>query len=120
MWCCSEQNVFQPDVLVVLKNHLARYQEKKIVGAPDLLVEVISPSSKLYDRALKRMIYEQAGVPEYWLVDEKKQTIELFALENGKYRSLGEFTSEQRLPSRIVPLIDVPTAHFFDWSKGLL
>lgn len=116
----SEQNVFQPDVIVLLKEHLTRYQEAKIVGPPDLLVEVISPSSKLYDRAFKRIIYEQAGVPEYWLVDEKKQTVELFTLEGSAYRSLGEFTGEQRLPSRIVPHMDVPVSHFFDWSKGLL
>jgi Uma2 family endonuclease len=116
----SEQNVFQPDVVVLLKEHLAQYQEKKIIGAPDLLVEVISPSSKLYDRALKHMIYEQAGVPEYWLVDEKKQTIELFALEGAKYHACGIYKGQQILPSRIVPQIDVSVAFFFDWSKGLV
>lgn len=107
-------------MVVLLKEHLARYQEAKIVGAPDLLVEVISPSSKLYGRALKRIVYEQAGVPEYWLVDEKKQTVELFTLEGNAYRSLGEFTGKQTLPSRIVPHMDAPVARFFDWSKGLL
>lgn len=116
----SEQNVFQPDVVVLLKEHLTQYTGQKIVGAPDLLVEVISPSSKLYDRALKHMIYEQAGVPEYWLVDEKRQTIELVALQDGKYRACGIYKGEQILPSRIVRQIDVPVAFFFDWSKGLV
>ena len=76
--------------------------------------------SDIYGRALKRIVYEQAGAPEYWLVDEKRQTIELFALEGNECRSLGEFTGEQRLPLRIAPHMDVPIAHFFDWSKGLL
>ena len=116
----TEQNVFQPDVVVLLKEHLARYGVKKILGAPDLAVEVISPSSKLYDRALKHMVYEQASVPEYWLVDKEKQTIELFALENGTYLSLGAFKGEQVLPSRIVPQMDVSVAYFFDWSNGMV
>src|SRR5260370_2430709 len=76
----SEQNVYQPDVVVVLKDHLARAEEKRIVGAPDLVVEVISPSSILYDRVNKHMIYEQAGIPEYWLVNGKKHTAEIVIL----------------------------------------
>ncbi len=66
------------------------------------------------------MVYEQAGVPDYWLVDEKKRTIELFCLESGKYRACGICKGEQILPSRIVPQMDVSAAHFFDWSKGLI
>ena len=116
----SEQNMFQPDVVVLLKEHLTRYGVKRIIGAPDLLVEVISPSSKLYDRALKPLVYEQAGVPEYWLVDEEKRVIEVFTLESCKYRSLGAFEGVQVLSSRIVPKIDVPVSYFFDWSNGLV
>lgn len=116
----SEKNVFQPDVVVLLKEHLAQYSDRKIMGAPDLLVEIISPSSKLYDRALKRTLYEQAGVPEYWLVDEYKHTIELFVLEGRQYRACGIFQGQQKLPSRIAPHMDMPVACFFDWSKGLV
>lgn len=116
----TEKNVCQPDVVVLLKEHLTQYKGKRMTGAPDLLVEIISPSSKLYDRALKRMIYEQAGVPEYWLVNEEKQTIELFLLEGNQYRECGAFQGKQILPSRIVPHMNIPVASFFDWSKGLL
>jgi len=111
----SEQNVCQPDVVVVLRGHLTRAEEKRIVGIPDLAVEVISPGSKLYDRVNKHMIYEQAGVPEYWLVNVDNQTVELFVLEGSKYRSLGEFAGERALPSRIVPQLTVPVARFFDF-----
>lgn len=109
----SPQNVFQPDLLVVLNEHLNRIQERCLMGAPDLVVEVISPSSKLYDRVSKHMAYEQAGIPEYWLVDPRAQQIELFVLEGEKYRSLGIFKGEQTLPSRIVPEMTTPVAHFF-------
>lgn len=109
----SPQNVFQPDVLVVLNEHLDRVQRTHVAGAPDLVVEVISPKSKLYDRVNKHMAYEQAGIPEYWLVYPYQQCIELFVLEQGKYRSLGTFRDQQTLPSRIVPQMTLPVARFF-------
>jgi Uma2 family endonuclease len=77
------------------------------------VVEVISRSRVLHDRALKRMIYEQFGIPEYWLVEPNQQTVELFALEGREYRSLGVFQGEQTLPSRMVPHMDVLVAQFF-------
>lgn len=109
----SPQNVFQPDLLVVLNEHLERVQRRCVMGAPDLVVEIISPSSKLYDRVNKHMAYEQAGIPEYWLVDSRAQSIEVFALEGEKYHSLGIFKGEQTLPSRIVPHMTTPVASFF-------
>ncbi len=109
----SPEDVFQPDVLVVLNEHLDRVQRKCVMGAPDLVVEIISPSSKLYDRVNKHMAYEQAGIPEYWLVDPRKQSIELFALKGGKYHSLGTFSGEQMLSSRVVPQMTTSVASFF-------
>lgn len=109
----SPQNIFQPDVLVVLNEHLERIQRRCVMGAPDLVVEVISPSSKLYDRVNKHMAYEQAGIPEYWLVNPHTQSIEVFALEGEKYHSLGIFKGEQTLPSRIVPQMTTAVECFF-------
>lgn len=116
----SAQMTVQPDVLILLKEHLDRLQKKRIMGAPDLAVEVISPGSVTYDRLVKYSIYERAGIPEYWLVNLEEQTIEIFVLEEGRYRSLGVFQGEQTLPSRIVPEIVIPVAQFFDWTGGLL
>lgn len=112
--------VVQPDVLVILKEHVDLVQEEGIIGVPDLAVEVISPSSATYDRLVKYRVYEQAGVPEYWLVNSKKQTIEVFVLEEGRYRSLGTFHGNQPLQSKIVPGAAAPVVQFFDWTGGLL
>lgn len=114
----APDTVVQPDVFVVLKEHLDRVQEKRVIGNPDLAVEVVSPSSATYDRMVKYRAYEQAGVPEYWLVNSRKQTIEVFVLEEGRYRSPGAFHGEQAVQSRIVP--GASAAHFFDWTGGLL
>jgi Uma2 family endonuclease len=116
----APKTTVQPDVLVILKEHLDRMQEKRVMGAPDLAVEVISPSSATYDRLVKYSVYEQAGVPEYWLVNLSEQTIEVFTLENGSYRSLGAFQGEKPLQSRIVPGVAAPAAQFFAWTGGLL
>ena len=109
----APQEVYQPDIVVLLNKHLERLQKQCVMGAPDLVVEVISPSSKLYDRVNKHMVYEKAGIPEYWLVNPRQQIIELFALEGGKYYSLGIFSGEQTLPSRIVPEMAMPVSSFF-------
>jgi Uma2 family endonuclease len=110
----ASQEVYQPDIVVVLNKHLERVQKQCVMGAPDLVVEVMSPSSKLYDRVNKHMVYEKAGIPEYWLVNPRTQTVELFVLESGKYRSQGAFEGEQTLPSRIVPEMTTPVARFFE------
>src|SRR6266566_8559280 len=85
------KNVFQPDVVVVLNTHLDRVAEKKIVGAPDLVVEVASPSTAAYDRLTKYDIYARSGVAEYWIVKPTSRTVEVLVLENREYRSLGLF-----------------------------
>ncbi len=110
----APQEVYQPDVVVVLNQHLERVKTQGVMGAPDLVVEVISPSSKLYDRVNKHMAYEQAGIPEYWLVNPHQKTVELFVLEGGKYYSQGIFRGAQTLPSRIVPEMAAPVARFFE------
>jgi Uma2 family endonuclease len=110
----APQEVYQPDVVVVLNQHLERVKTQGVMGAPDLVVEVISPRSKLYDRVNKHMAYEQAGIPEYWLVNPHQKTVELFVLEGGKYYSQGIFQGAQTLPSRIVLEMVTPVARFFE------
>ena len=109
----SPNNVYQPDVLVVLNAHLDRVQEKRVVGAPDLVIELGSPSTALYDRLMKYDIYARFGVPEYWIAKAASRTIEVLVLEEGTYRSLGVFHGQDRLPSRIVPELPVAVDQFF-------
>jgi Uma2 family endonuclease len=69
----SPKDVFQPDVFVVLNAHLDGILEKKVVGAPDLVVEVASPSTALYDRVTKYEKYANAGVQEFWVANTDEQ-----------------------------------------------
>ena len=107
------KQVFQPDVVVLLNAHLDRVGSKKINGAPDLMVEIASPSTALYDRLMKYEKYAQAGIPEYWIVKPVARTVEVLVLEHGKYHSLGIFSGQQTLPSQIAPNLPVHVEQFF-------
>lgn len=107
------KNVFQPDVVVLLNAHLDRVAAKKIIGAPDLVIEIASPGTATYDRVSKYDVYARAGIPEYWIVKPTNRTIEVLILENGEYYSSGIFRGEQPLSSRIVPELPVRVEQFF-------
>jgi len=109
----SPQDVFQPDILVVLNAHLDKVLEKKVVGAPDLVVEVASPGTAAFDRLTKYDVYARAGVPEYWIVNPERRTVEVLVLEGGKYHSRGIFRGQQTLPSQVVPDLPVSIEQFF-------
>jgi Uma2 family endonuclease len=109
----SPNDVFQPDVFVVLNAHLGRLQKKKMVGPPDLAVEVASPSTALLDRVSKYERYAEAGVQEYWIVNVEAGTVQVSVLEAGGYRSLGTFRGKQNIPSRVVSNLPERVEQFF-------
>lgn len=75
--------VLQPDVLVVCDP--AKIDRRGIRGAPDLVVEVLSPSTAGHDQVLKRRAYEQAGVREFWLVHPNDRVLTIYRLVEGHY-----------------------------------
>lgn len=98
-------SVLRPDVVVVLREHAGVIAEKNLVGPPDLVVEVASPSTAAYDRDAtvgKRGAYARAGIAEYWLIDPELRTIEVLTLNDDVYMSLGIFQGDDRILSRIV------------------
>ncbi len=103
----------QPDVMVVLKANEQRITPNKIIGAPDLVVEIASPSTAGYDRRDKQDAYARAGVPEYWIADPVGHTIEVLVLDGSFYRPSGVFQNQALLPSQIVPGLPVQVAQFF-------
>jgi Uma2 family endonuclease len=109
----NPQTVVQPDVIVVLNHNLDRITETRIIGAPDLVVEVSSPGTVGYDREKKQRNYARAGVPEYWIADPWSRTVEVLSLVAGSYRSLGVFEGKAVLPSEVVPDFLVHVEQFF-------
>lgn len=79
----DESNVVQPDLIVVCDK--GKITEANIQGAPDLVVEILSPSTGLKDRREKKALYERFGVREYLLVHPEDETVERYSLAEGKY-----------------------------------
>ena len=76
-----------PDIMFVASEHLGRIQPTYLDGPADLVVEVVSPDSVGRDRGDKFIEYEQAGIPEYWLIDPGREQAELYELsEDGRYQ----------------------------------
>jgi Uma2 family endonuclease len=84
----GEYDIVQPDLVVVLKERAQMITHPKINGVPDLVVEILSPSTAEIDRSLKKRIYERAGVGEYWIADPESRRLEQYRLVDGVYHSV--------------------------------
>jgi Uma2 family endonuclease len=110
----TPSRVVQPDVLVVLTANRHKLTASHMIGAPDLVVEVASPATAIYDRLSKYEAYEQAGVSEYWIAHPEEHTIEVLVLNHGTYESLGTFQGDEHLQSRVAPdIAAIPVYQFF-------
>jgi Uma2 family endonuclease len=105
----SDHDIVQPDLVIVLNSKKTIITPTKIKGIPDLIVEIISPSSAENDRKLKKHRYEKAGVPEYWIVDPSEHLLEQWILQGAQYGL--QPTSDEVRPSIVdgvtVRLIEV-------------
>lgn len=77
----DEENNFVPDMMVVCNPD--KIKPNGIYGAPDLVVEVLSPGTAKYDRGPKKKVYERCGVREYWIVDPLNRSVEQYLLQDG-------------------------------------
>ena len=86
----DSKNALQPDLIFMQKGSSAVVKEDGIYGAPDLIIEVMSPGSKSFDLNEKKNQYEKNGVREYWTVDSKTKICSGFQLQRGKYIALAK------------------------------
>ncbi|MBQ9487031.1 MAG: Uma2 family endonuclease [Selenomonadaceae bacterium] len=86
-------NLFRPDLTVVTKETAGIINWKKaIFGVPDMVVEVLSPSTRVRDLTVKKDAYESNGVKEYWIVDPYMKSVDVYILQDGKYKLDGSYT----------------------------
>lgn len=101
--------IVQPDLVVLSTRHTSRIGQKKITGAPDLLVEILSPSHRTFDTVLKRERYERAGVRELWLVDPDADSLVQLVLRRGRYVEVATDGPIVRLRALRGPKVDLRT-----------
>lgn len=92
----------EPDIAFLAARHLRRRRRGKVLGPPDLAMEIVSPESVHRDYVLKRRLYERYGVLEYWIVDEMERRVTVLRLgPDGKYREVRPRHGELR--SKVLP-----------------
>lgn len=106
----SEYNVVVPDLVFVARDRLAIIGSKAIEGAPDLVVEILSPSTARQDRVRKLALYATHGVREYWLVDLGAKRLQVLTLVDGRYEPI----PGDRFPgSRVFPDLHIDLEALF-------
>ena len=102
----------EPDIFFLAKEHVNRGGERAF-GVPDLVVEVLSPSTWEIDRNEKFFEYAKAGVKEYWLVDPDEKTVEVYFLQGNAFAPLGKFHPGQRARSQLLAGFEIDPAEIF-------
>lgn len=113
---CGDGKYREPDVIFMLARHLARAMNEYWEGA-DLVMEVVSESDPDRDWIQKREDYAQAGIPEYWIVDPRSETITVLSLQDGKYSESGTFRRGETAKSILLDGFSAEVAAVFDAAK---
>ncbi|MGB7339429.1 MAG: Uma2 family endonuclease [Phototrophicaceae bacterium] len=99
----DEDNIYQPDVLYLSVDTQCTVEEKRLVGAPELVVEVLSPSTAKYDRQQKYQAYEKHGVHDYCIIDPIHEIVEVWSLNaQKKFERQGAFAVGDTFQSAVL------------------
>lgn len=109
----SPTNTFQPDIVFVSTENKGILTAANIQGVPDLLVEIISPSSDRLDRIRKPQVYAQFGVAHFWIVDPVLDLIEEYVLSGHNYRLVCERKRNETWTPRLVPTLNITLEEVF-------
>ncbi len=104
----ADDVVVQPDVILILAEHRGIIVPEGVRGAPDLVVEVLSPGTAHRDRGIKQHLYGAHGVAEYWIVDPEGLTIEVHINRDGRMESVGLYGLGDRVESHLLAGHDLP------------
>lgn len=109
----DDESVVQPDIVFVSNERLPIVEESKIAGAPDLVVEILSPATRRVDRGTKSRIYARAGVRWYWIVDPEQRALEEYELVGAGYRLTARLHTPETFNPGLFPGLAVPLGRVF-------
>ncbi len=112
----SDVDVVEPDLLFVASSRQAIISERNIQGPPDLVVEILSDSTRKTDEMIKRKLYERFGVREYWIIDPDLDTIKIHRKGQDGYTRPGTLTREHdhQVTTPLLPGFHVALAELFE------
>lgn len=110
----DEREVVQPDIFFISKEGVEIIAEEEIRGAPDLVVEIISPGTEDRDRHYKKTLYARHGVVEYWIVDPDAKTVEVYKLGEKGFELVRAYKESEVLESPLLPGLKVDLKEVFE------
>ncbi|MDP3718746.1 MAG: Uma2 family endonuclease [Acidobacteriota bacterium] len=110
----SHWDIVEPDLLFVAADQQSILTEKNVVGAPALVVEILSPSTRRRDQQLKQRLFEKSSVREYWMIDPERNTVTVDRLdENAKFVRVGVLAADRALTTPLLPGWALPLGQLF-------
>ena len=111
----SDEDVFQPDIIYISIERLGIIHSNGVHGAPDLVVEALSPGTERRDKTLKSERYAMFDVKEYWQADPIAKTIVVLRARDGAFECVGEFGEGMTLETPLLPGLRVDVSEAFDY-----
>jgi Uma2 family endonuclease len=110
----DETNVFQPDIIVVLNERLGILTEAGVEGAPDLVIEILSPKTRRLDLVNKKQEYARAGVKELWIIDPEPRTVMIHQFAFDGVEKVRQVNEGGTLSSELLPGFSLGAAIIFE------
>lgn len=98
----SETDVVQPDIIFISRERIELITEKNLRGAPDIAIEILSKKTRERDKLVKKRLYMDHGVKEFWIVDPDKRTIEIMVLKETGFDTVGIYFIDDELTSPLL------------------
>jgi len=114
----TEDTVLAPDIVFVRAGREAIIEEKFVRGAPDLVIEITSPTTELRDRGIKMQAYARHGVPEYWLFNATARTADVYLLRNAVYEPIAHYGHNDVLRSEVLAGLEIPLSSVWPRPTG--
>ncbi len=111
----DERVIPQLDVMWIAPDSKCLIDEKRLIGPPDLVVEIFSPGSVLYDRSDKFDIYQRYGIREYWMIDPTEEYIEVYQLINGQFVRQDIYGTGKQFNSPVLGDASIDVNKIFEW-----
>ncbi len=98
----EDEETYQPDIIFISNTRLDIIKKEKIEGAPDIIIEILSPSTAYYDLVHKKEVYARHSVKEYWIVDPIGKWMELYKNDNGAFLLVTKVRKGESISSEVL------------------